>query len=80
MQEHQIQNSPTSLFLASLAHPAPGAEQMTYHLPDVGEEPVSKVLSGFDGELSGKVVDGAHEDPVPLHTAGTTGKVMHPCC
>lgn len=47
-----------------------------YHLPDVGEESVAKVLRGFDGELSGKVVDGAHEDPVPLHAAGTTSTTL----
>lgn len=47
----------------------------SYHFPDVGEEPVSKVLCGFDGKLSGKVVDGAHEDPVSLHAAKTTSRV-----
>lgn len=44
---------------------------MSYHLPDVREQPVSKVLCGFDGQLSGQVVNGAHEDPVALHTART---------
>lgn len=54
---------------------------MSYHLPDVGEESVSKVLSGFNGELSRKVIDGAHEDSISLHTEMTanrnTNKNLH---
>lgn len=46
--------------------------RVSHHLPEVGEEPVSEVLRGSDGELSGKVVDGAHEDPVALHAAGAS--------
>lgn len=51
----------------------------SYHLPDVGEESVSKILSGFNGELRGKVVNGAHEDPVSLDTAGTRDKMLFDC-
>ena len=45
----------------------------TYHLPDVGEEPVSEVLCGLDGELGREVVDGTHKDPVPLHAGPGPG-------
>lgn len=57
--------------LHRLFSPLDSHRKPSYHLPDVGEESVSEVLCGFDGELSGKVVDGAHEDPVSLHAAGT---------
>lgn len=50
------------------------SNQTSYHLPDVGEETVTKILCGFDWQLSRKVVNGAHENPVSLHAAGTTNK------
>lgn len=50
------------------------SNQTSYHLPDVGEETVTKILCGFYWQLSRKVVNGAHENPVSLHAAGTTNK------
>lgn len=47
---------------------------MSYHLPDVGEESVSKVLCSFNWKLSRKVVNGAHEDSISLHTDMTANR------
>lgn len=47
---------------------------LSYHLPNVREELISKVVRGFNGKLSRKIVNGAHENPVSFHTAGEKTK------
>ncbi len=44
---------------------------LSYHLPDVREQPVPKILSRLNGQLGGQVINGAHENAIPFHTAQT---------
>lgn len=42
---------------------------ISYHLPDVREQPVPKILSCLNGHLGRQVIDGAHENAITFHTA-----------
>lgn len=44
---------------------------LSYHLPDVREQPVPKILSRLNGQLGGQVINGAHENAIPFHAAQT---------
>lgn len=42
---------------------------ISYHLPDVREQPVTKILSRLNRQLGRKIIDGAHENAVTFHAA-----------
>lgn len=44
---------------------------LSYHLPDVREQPVPKILSRLNRQLGGQVINGAHENAITFHTAQT---------
>lgn len=58
------QSSPEQSCWVITHHPV-----ISYHLPNVREQPVTKILSRLNRQLGGQVIDGAHENAVTFHAA-----------